>query len=232
MNLAKNHIDLGLFATNIDVDRRFWASTIGLPFDHSLELSEPIVPKPMTQFRHDANGSVIKLNHFHGELPYKAKEPSGYKGLAIARNVEKEIIYKTRTDEFVRIVPRGVDQLIGIGITIHSERPNRLLDFYLKTMGFESIGPSTARCGDTLLFIEKGHGGTRTSTFAGEGFRYLTIQVYDADKTCVEIKERGGQIGMQPISVGKIARVGFVLDPDGNWIEISARASLTGIAPK
>jgi lactoylglutathione lyase len=27
-------------------------------------------------------------------------------------------------------------------------------------------------------------------------------------------------------------RFGFVKDPDGNWIEISARASLTGIAPK
>jgi len=43
--------------------------------------------------------------------------------------------------------------------------------------------------------------------------------------------ERGGREGRPPITLGKIARVSFVRDPDGNWIELSQRASLTGPLP-
>jgi lactoylglutathione lyase len=32
--------------------------------------------------------------------------------------------------------------------------------------------------------------------------------------------------------LGETARISFILDPDGNWIEISQRASLTGALPK
>ena len=232
MELAKRHIDLGLFATNIDSDLNFWQSTVGLKFDHSLHLEAPVVPAPTTQHRHDANGSVIKVNHFHEQLIHSLDAPSGYQGLAIARDIDKEIEYITSSKEFVRIVPKGTDQIDGIAITVLSNNTTRLKDYYTKVLGLEPAGPNTVRCGDSLLFLEKGIGGRQTSTFVGEGFRYLTIQVFDADKTCSEIKRLGGRIGMSPISVGKIARVGFALDPDGNWIEISARTSLTGIPPK
>jgi lactoylglutathione lyase len=30
------------------------------------------------------------------------------------------------------------------------------------------------------------------------------------------------------MTLGEVARISFVLDPDGNWIEMSQRASLTG----
>ena len=40
------------------------------------------------------------------------------------------------------------------------------------------------------------------------------------------------RLAQAPVSLGQVARYGFVADPDGNWIEISARTSLTGIAPK
>ena len=82
-----------------------------------------------------------------------------------------------------------------------------------------------------MLILQKGPGATETKTFVGEGFRYLTIQVFDAVATCNAIKKLGGRIAMEPIWVGEIAKVGFALDPDGNWLEISARASLTGISP-
>jgi hypothetical protein len=33
---------------------------------------------------------------------------------------------------------------------------------------------------------------------------------------------------VSPFTLGSTARISFVADPDGNWIEISQRASLTG----
>jgi hypothetical protein len=38
-----------------------------------------------------------------------------------------------------------------------------------------------------------------------------------------------GTVVRDPVSYAGVARFGFVTDPDGNWIEISARTSLTGI---
>lgn len=42
------------------------------------------------------------------------------------------------------------------------------------------------------------------------------------------LKVGGGDEGRPPATLGKVARISFVKDPDGNWIEISQRASLTG----
>ncbi len=104
--------------------------------------------------------------------------------------------------------------------------------YLLSAVEFESAGPRSARCGDSLLFVEEGPGGSKTDDFIGPAFRYLTVQIFDADEACDQIVARGGRLGRAPISHGKVARYGFVCDPDGNWIEISARTSLTGIVPK
>ena len=64
MKLAKDHLDLGLFSTEINSDIDFWQKIVGLNFEETLSLDKPVVPGPTTQYRHDANGSVIKVNHF------------------------------------------------------------------------------------------------------------------------------------------------------------------------
>ena len=38
----------------------------------------------------------------------------------------------------------------------------------------------------------------------------------------------GGFEGMAPVRLGDVAYISFVRDPDGNWIEISQRKSITG----
>jgi len=93
-------------------------------------------------------------------------------------------------------------------------------------MEFERLDAFTARCGDSLIFVEPGVGGGETEDFIGQGFRYLTVQIFDADQACQDIVQRGGRLARAPVSFGDIARYGFVKDPDGNWIEISARNSL------
>jgi lactoylglutathione lyase len=37
--------------------------------------------------------------------------------------------------------------------------------------------------------------------------------------------------GTAPMRLGKVARISMIRDPDGNFIEISQRASLTGPIP-
>jgi lactoylglutathione lyase len=65
----------------------------------------------------------------------------------------------------------------------------------------------------------------------GQGFRYLTVQVRNVDAEHAGIIGRGGVEGRGPLTLGITARISFVRDPDGNWIEISQRASLTGPLP-
>lgn len=224
MRLAKPHLDIGLFTSDIAAHSAFWGETVGLRLDHLLDFGNGTV-----QHRYDAHASVIKVNHFPGRLP--AWPPSGYCGLSIARADRPAWEGRHPGGETVRLVPPGTDGIVGIGITVSTPEPARMMDFYLRAMEFEEAGPSIARCGDTLLFVVRGPGGTATEDFVGPGFRYLTVQIFDADLACAQIVERGGRLARAPVNFGQVARYGFVADPDGNWIEISARTSLTGIAP-
>ena len=225
MRLAKPHLDLGLFTNDISAQRAFWGETAGLRLDHELPISQTWV-----QHRFDAHDSVIKVNHRQDALP--ALPPSGYAGLTIARAGAPAWEGRNPGGEFVRLVPPGTDGVVGIGVTVRTSNPKRMMDFYIDAMEFDRVAERTARCGDSLLFVEEGSGGSETEDFIGPNFRYLTVQIFDADEACKAIVARGGRLGRAPVSLGDVARFGFVCDPDGNWIEISARKSLTGIHPK
>jgi lactoylglutathione lyase len=224
MRLAKPHLDIGLFTNDIAAHASFWGDMAGLRLDHRLELREGWV-----QHRYDAHGSVIKVNHYVSALP--ALPPSGYRMLTIARERAPAWSGRHPGGDAVRLVPPGTDGVVGIGITVSTPEPARMMDFYLGAMEFEEAGPRTARCGDSLLFVEEGPGGSITDDFIAPNFRYLTVQIFDADQACADIVARGGRLARAPVNFGTVARYGFVADPDGNWIEISARTSLTGTPP-
>lgn len=221
MHLAKPHLDIGLFTERIGSQRAFWSDKAGLRLDHEIKLRTGWV-----QHRFDAHDSVVKVNHWDGELP--TLPPSGYAGLTIAREGSGEWQGHDPDGNRLRLVPPGTDGVVGIGVTVRTPDPERLMAFYLEAMEFEHVAPDVARCGDSLLFLEEGPGGGDADDFIGPGYRYLTVQIFDADKACNDIVARGGRLGRAPISLGDVARFGFVKDPDGNWIEISARTSLIG----
>jgi lactoylglutathione lyase len=56
MNLAKQHLDVGLFSTTRDEQLAFWQQTVGLPYDHMGKLGGG-----MQQHRHHMNGSILKM---------------------------------------------------------------------------------------------------------------------------------------------------------------------------
>jgi lactoylglutathione lyase len=225
MRLAKPHLDIGMFTNDITGHQKFWTEDAGLRLDHELSFKDGIV-----QHRYDAHESVIKVNHFPNAMD--PQPPSGYVGLTIARKGGAVWEGNNPGGERVRLVPSGTDGVVGIGITVSTRNPKLMMDFYVDAMEFDAVGPTTARCGDSLLFVEEGPAGAETEDFVGPNFRYLTVQIFDADEACDQIVARGGRLGRAPVTFQDVARYGFICDPDGNWIEISARASLTGVTPK
>jgi len=83
-------------------------------------------------------------------------------------------------------------------------------------------------CGVSLLSLVRDEHATGDSQMRGIGYRYLTIQVFDVVGEHREILARGGHEGSAPVRLGDVAYISFVRDPDGNWIEISQRKSITG----
>ena len=62
----------------------------------------------------------------------------------------------------------------------------------------------------------------------GPGWRFFSLQVFDVRGLYARIIAGGGREGIAPKRLGDVARYAFVRDPDGTWIELSQRASLTG----
>ena len=77
MIIAKNVIDIGLSTNNLEPMLRFWRQDAAVAFDHVLP-----VRRGQKQYRHQEQGSVIKLNHHAERLPEAA--PSGYRELIAA----------------------------------------------------------------------------------------------------------------------------------------------------
>src|SRR5690349_10665360 len=78
MDLAKPHMDIGLFTNRREEQLEFWQRTIDLEYDHMGKLGGGI-----QQLRHHMNGSILKINHVRD--PLRPLPASGIVGLRIAR---------------------------------------------------------------------------------------------------------------------------------------------------
>ncbi len=222
MKLAKQHLDVGLFSTKRDEQLAFWQETVGLPYDHMGKLGGGV-----QQHRHHMNGSILKMNHSRGPLP--ELPPSGIVGLQIARDgVTAPQPLSDPDGNRVTLMPKGMDGVSGIAILLRVNDPAAHDHFWTHAMQFERAGDGRYRCGDSLIVIaEHGHV-ERSAEWRGPGYRYITVQVWDCLAEYADILTRGGASGGEPRVLGDTVRYAFVCDPDGNHIEISQRASLTG----
>ncbi len=200
----------------------FWQDEVGLVFDHMLPVGDGV-----QQYRHEMNGSVLKLNHSRD--PLSDQPPAGYRELLIAKS-ELSGPKKLRDPDGNRVtlVPPGMEGITGIGVRLAVRDEGAFHEFYAKALELEPLGSNAYRCGHSLLSFAKDASACRTRDMGGRGYRYITIQVWDIDAEHRRILEAGAEEGRAPVTLGKVARISFVRDPDGNWIEISQRASLTG----
>ncbi len=227
MKLAKDCVDVALFSDRADPAPllEHWQERIGLPFEEPLPTGGGNL-----QHRHGLSGSVLKLNHSRQPLP--AAPPSGYRELWIARDgVEGPTPLPDPEGNRVVLVPPGHEGVEQIAVRMAVRSAAAFETWFGETLGLEPAGPSAVRCGQTLLLFDEDATAVPQRVFPGPGFRYLTIQVWDCDAEHAAILARGGEEAAPPRTLGKVARFSMVKDPDGNWLEISQRASLTGALP-
>jgi lactoylglutathione lyase len=228
LDLAKDGIDLCLYTTERDAMLAFWQRVVGLPYEENLPAGGGV-----HQLRHGMNGSVMKINHARDPLP--AAGPSGYRELWIARpGLPEARVLIDPNGNRVRLVPPGTGGVDGIGLVLGVRDESAHHDFYARVLGLTAFAPNRYRLGRSVLSFEHDPDvpsdapDTNNRKMRAPGFRYMTVQVWDVDAAHRQIVGRGAMEGFAPRTLGAVARISFVRDPDGNWIELSQRASLTG----
>ena len=222
MHLAKPYVDIGLNTNNLSAMLSFWQHDVGAVFDHVLPIRRGV-----KQHRHDIRGSVLKINNHHEPLP--ARAPSGYAELLIARDdIVAEKKMQDPDGNAVRLVPSGTDGIRQIGIRLRVRSASAHRAFLANALELDQVAEDAFRAGETLIHLEQSPSATGDASVEGPGWRYITFQVFKVDQEHARILERGGQEAMKPTTLGSTARISMIRDPDGNWIEISQRASLVG----
>ena len=213
--LAKDCLDVGVFTNRLDEMLAFWQQDIGLPFDHMLPLGGGL-----RQHRHDHQGSVFKLNHARDPLPPRTE------GTAPTERIDPD-------GNRVLLVPPGHDGITQWAIEVATPSREAFLAFYHDALGLPVSGahPCAVACGRSLIL---GHidpalaARTDSADMRRIGYRYTTVQVDKVDRVHSGVLTAGGTEGQPPTTLGKTARISFVRDGCGNWMELSQRASITG----
>ena len=226
MRLAKPRIDIGFYTNNAKPALDFWQNEIGLPFDHALK-----VRRGHLQHRYDLQGSILKINELEGPIPDRPS--SGYVDVLIAR--DDIAAPKPLTDpdgNRVTLVPRGFYGIARIGIRVGVRDVEAHRRFYTKALGLAEGPPAgnaaTFLAGDTVLIVEALPDAPSDAGIEGKGWRYITFQVFAVDRDHRHVLAHGGREALAPVTLGTTARISMVRDPDGNWIELSQRVSITG----
>jgi catechol 2,3-dioxygenase-like lactoylglutathione lyase family enzyme len=225
MQLAKPVIDVGLSTNNLEPMLRFWQQDAGIRFDHVLPVS-----RGQKQYRFDERGSVIKLNHHAERLPEAL--PSGYRELIIAREGLQNPRRMLDSDgNRVQLVPPGFDGITQLAVVMGVRSLSEHRRFYGDILGFAEqswSGGAAFRLGDSLLLLGEDRAAAVDPPRQARGWRYITLQIADVDTVHDGLQSKGVREGLAPITLGNVARISMILDPDGNWIELSRRASIVG----
>jgi lactoylglutathione lyase len=222
MQLAKPRVDIGLSTNDLEPMLAFWQEPAGIAFDHLL----PIRPGHH-QHRHDANGSVLKINHHADPLP--DAPPSGYLEFIVARpGLTSPTALRDPEGNRVLLVPAGWEGVTQAGIRLGCRDLAAHRRFYREALGLPEERPGVFRAGETLIFLEPDPHAPADAGMRGRGWRYITFQVFRVDEEHARALAQGAREAMAPLTLGQTARISMIRDPDGNWIELSQRASIVG----
>jgi lactoylglutathione lyase len=222
MEITKSHIDVGLFTNAVHAQLAFWGAQVGLEYSELLKIGGGI-----HQHRFYANGSVVKVNHTRP--PLAPSSESGFKRLQLARDgIARPLQLYDPEGNAVLVVPRGFRGVVGVAVEMTVGNREEHDYFWRHVMQFDSPSVGTYLCGDSLIFTREGFRPARADSWRGLGWSYITIQVADCRKEHDAVMRRGGEEGVAPTTLGSVATISFVRDPDGNFVELSQRASLCG----
>jgi lactoylglutathione lyase len=229
MELARQTVDVGLFTNQLAAMQHFYGEELGLQFESVLP-----VGGGYKQHRYLANGSVIKL--MHTEEPLPRRHPGGYETIMIAS--PKVAISKALADpddNTVELIPPGQDDVTQLEVRLGVSNTDAFGEFYTKALGAKAIGHDRYRIGETILGVyhepEVRHKAIQPfanameviKAMAGLGIRYITLGVTSCDQAFKEATGSGATSAVSPVNFGTVARICFVRDPDGNFVEIAQR---------
>lgn len=221
MKLAKPCFDLGLMTTRPGETIAFWRDEIGATFDHVL----PIAPGH-DQHRFDLLGSVLKINAVR-ELPDGT--PSGYREVIVARpGLTAPRALQDPDGNRVTLAPPGYSGITQLGLRVGVRDPEAHGIFYRNALELPAITENSFRVGESVILIEHDDQAHGDVSLGAPGWRYVTLQILDARTEYTRFLAAGGFEGLPLQRLGDVAIFVMVRDPDGNWIELSQRASLTG----
>lgn len=223
LEIVKPAIDVGVETTDLAAHQAFWGEELGLAFDHVLPVTADI-----EQHRYVLHGAVLKVNHHRDPLPVDAV--TGYTALAVvdAARAADGIQGRTGPDGLrVALTPPTQDGT-RVNLMVEASDVGRTLDVLEATFGGDRGEAGTLRIGETKLSVKLRRDRPPTTSREGLGIRYLTVQVRDVEAAHAHALASGMADGMAPLRLGDVARISFVRLPDGDWIELSQRASLTG----
>ncbi len=214
---AKPAFDVGFATNDIEGHRAFWGETVGLAYDHMAKLGGGF-----QQHRWRLGDSIVKVNHTRaplGETP-----AGGYRGLVIGgASRASAAVLATPDGVPVRLEPSTETDLT---LDVVARDLDAFARFYGEALGLIADGPRAFRLGRSRIVATLG-APPRIDGWRERGLRYMTVQIFDCDAATAALAGKGVEVGMAPKTVGQV-RYSFVRDGDGNWIELSERASLTG----
>src|ERR1700733_4188081 len=226
MKLSKPHLDVGLYVRDTDAALAFWQESVGAVFDHTLAIR-----RGLRQHRHDLFGSVLKINNSRDPLP--DNPPTGYRELLVARSDIAELQpLRDPEGNRVTLVPPGRFGVHKIGMRLAVRDLTAHRNFYAGALGLaeeriEGIG-AAFRAGDSVILLDESDDAPSDAAIDGYGWRYITFQIHKVDDEHATALAHGAREGLAPTTLGETARISMIRDPDGNWIELSQRASIVG----
>jgi catechol 2,3-dioxygenase-like lactoylglutathione lyase family enzyme len=224
MRLAKYHLDVGLSTGDWTASQAFWHDDVGLDYEEFLKIGAGV-----RQHRFGCNGSVVKVNHSRDPL---ANHPTVHRLLRIASPcVTSPATLYDPEGVAVELVPPGHDGVVGVEIVNAVSDAERARRFWVDGLGGDAIDSDRFLIGDTIVRCVLTPGLEPMTTRGGAGWRYVTVQVWDVDSAHRRMLDLGFAEDVAPFNLGTTARISFVRDADGMYLEISQRASLTGPLP-
>jgi len=222
VKLAKLALDVGLYTNQRDAMLEFWQSDAGVTFDELLP-----VGRGVHQLRHRIGDSILKINHAREALEDAPR--SGYRHLRIATpQIEAPRALTDPDGNHVTLVPTGHEGIDQLELEVAVRDVHAHAHYYREVLGLASENDHRFRCGASLLKLVEDANANVDAPMQGRGYRYITVQVFDVVGEHRRILSLGGREGRAPVRLGEVAYISFALDPDGNWIEISQRKSITG----
>lgn len=223
MHFAKDFFDVGLFTNQADAVRAFFTQ-LGLAFDHTLKLGGGVL-----QHRYQVEDAVLKINDARDRLPVRPDGSPLIELIIASRDCHVPATHTDPDGTRITCVPTGHDGIEGLAVRLAVTSLKLSNAFYTGALGFTEESPGVLRCGRAMLLLqETGSASNTESPLAAVGLRYLTLQVFDCDAAYARALQAGATSGRPPVTLGNTARIAFVCDPDGTWVEISERASVTG----